>query len=111
MLLCFIIIHLFFLLYKYGPRVLSRQLTFNDNVLGRPLLVECSEAAVLTDTDNMLSEVEVLCIKAEQAEPQLPHRLSVLPVLWPATGLHVEEDKIQVLSRHGVPCIFTETYI
>lgn len=69
-------------------------LTFNDNVFGRPLLIEGGEAGMLTDTDNMLSEVKVLCIKAEQAEPQLPHRLRVLPTLWPVTGLQVEEDKI-----------------
>lgn len=59
---------------------------FNDDVFGRPLLVEGGEAGMLTDTDNMLSEVKVLSVEAEQAEPQLPHRLSVLPVLWPATG-------------------------
>lgn len=69
-------------------------LTFNDNVFGCPLLVEGGEAAMLTDTDNMLSEVKVLCIKAEQAEPQLPHSLSVLPILRPATRLQVEEDEI-----------------
>lgn len=48
---------------------------------------------MLTDTDNMLSEVKVLSVEAEQAEPQLPHRLSVLPILWPATGLQVDKDK------------------
>lgn len=48
---------------------------------------------MLTDADNMLSEVKVLGVEAEQAEPQLPHRLSVLPGMWPATGLQVEEDK------------------
>lgn len=72
-------------------------LTFDDNVFGRPLLVEGSETAVLTDTDDVLSEVEVLRVKAEQAEPQLPHRLSVLPVLRPATGLQVKEGKINML--------------
>lgn len=89
---------------------LSHKLTFNDNVFRRPLLVEGGEAAVLTDTDNMLSEVEVLCIKAEQAEPQIPHRFSVGPILRPATGLWVEEDKIDMLLRHGVTCIFTQMY-
>lgn len=59
---------------------------FNDNVFGCPLLVEGGETAMLPDTHNMLSEVKVLSIKSEQAEPQLPHRLSVPPVLWPATG-------------------------
>lgn len=87
---------------------LSHKLTFNDNVFGRPLLVEGGEAVVQTDADNVLSEVEVLGIKAEQAEPQLPHRLRVLPVLWPATGLQVEEDEIGVLLRRGATCIFTK---
>lgn len=70
---------------------LSHKLTFNDNVFRRPLLVEGGEAAMLTDTHNMLPEVKVLSIKAQQAEPQLSHRLSVLLVLWPATGLHGKE--------------------
>lgn len=82
------IIHFLFYRTKSGPS-LSHKLTFNDDVFGRPLLVESGEAAVLTDTHNMLPEVKVLGIKAEQAEPQLPHRLHVHPILRPATGLQV----------------------
>lgn len=66
-------------------------LAFDDNVFRRPLLVKCGEPAMLTDTHNVLSEVKVLSIKAQQAEPQLPHRLSVLPIVWPTTGLHRKE--------------------
>lgn len=69
------------------------KLTFNDNVLGCPLLVEGGEARLLTDADNMLPKIKVFSVEAEQAEPQLPHRLSVLLILWPATGLQVEEDR------------------
>lgn len=58
---------------------------FNNDVFGRPLLVEGGEAAVLTDADNMLPEVKVLSVEAKQAEPQLPHRLCVCPELGPAT--------------------------
>lgn len=58
-----------------GPPRLSHELTFNNDVFGRPLLVEGGEAAVLTETDDVLSEVKVLGVKAEQAEPQLAHAL------------------------------------
>lgn len=50
---------------------------------------------MLTDTDNMLSEVKILSVEAEQAEPQLAHCLSVLPVLWPATWLQVEDNMLK----------------
>lgn len=105
MLLCFISsIYLF--IVEVWTLSLSHKLTFNDNVLGRPLLVEGREAVVQTETDDMLSEVKVLGIKAEQAEPQLPHRLSVLPALWPETGLQVEDDKINAL----LTCTFTNIF-
>lgn len=85
---------------------MSRKPTFNDNVFRRPLLVEGGEAAMLADTHNMFSEVKVLGIKAQQAEPQLPHWLSVLPVLWPATGLHGK----QMLLTDCVTGIFTKAF-
>lgn len=87
----FYIIHLCFYCTSLDPEDPCHT-TFNNNVFGCPLLVEGGEAAMLTDADNMLSEVEVLGIKAEQAEPQLPHRLSVPPTLWPATGLQAERQ-------------------
>lgn len=87
-------------------RSLSHKPTFNDDVFRRPLLVEGGEAAMLADTHNMLSEVKVLGIKAQQAEPQLPHRLSVLPILWPATGLHRKE----MLLRDCATGIFTKAF-
>ena len=90
---------------------MSHTLTFNDNVFRSPLLVEGGEAAVLTDTDNMLSEVKVFGVKAEQAKPQLPHRLSVLPILGPAAGLQVEGGKINRLFRHSATYLFTKVFI
>lgn len=65
---------------------------------------------MLTDTDNVLSEVKILSVEAEQAEPQLAHSLSVLPVLWPATWLQVE-DKIDMLIKYGVTGKFTEACV
>lgn len=53
------------------PRETSTQIMieikwiFNDYVFGCPLLVEGGEAGMLSDTDNMLSEVKVLSVKAE----------------------------------------------
>lgn len=64
------------------------QLAFDDDVFGGPLLVKGGEAAVLTDAHDVLPEVKVLGVKAQQAEPQLPDRLRVLPVMRPPAGLH-----------------------
>lgn len=64
---------------------------------------------MLTDTDNMLSEVKILSVEAEQAEPQLAHCLSVLPVLWPATWLQVEEDNM--LIKYAVTGKFTKARV
>lgn len=63
-------------------------LAFDDDVLGGPLLVKGGEAAVLANAHHVLPEVKVLCVEAQQAEPQLPDRLRVLPVMWPPAGLH-----------------------
>lgn len=68
----------------------GRELTFNDDVFRRPLFVEGGEADVLADTHHVLSEVKLLRVKAQQTEPQLPHRLSVLPHLWPTAGLNTD---------------------
>lgn len=67
-------------------------LAFDDDVLGGPLLVEGGEAAVLADAHHVLPEVKVLGVEAQQAEPQLAHRLRVLPVVWPPAGLHRREE-------------------
>lgn len=72
------------------PAASGRQLTFNDDVLGRPLLVEGGEAGVLADAHHVLPEVKLLCVEAQQAEPQLPHRLRVPAHLWPAAALDVD---------------------
>lgn len=68
----------------------GRRLTFNDDVFRRPLFVEGGEAGVLADTHHVLSEVKLLGVKAQQTEPQLPHRLSVPAHLWPAAGLNTD---------------------
>ena len=61
--------------------------TLNDDVLGGPLLVEGGERGQLADADHVLPEVKDLGVELQQTQPQLPHRLHVLPVLRPATGL------------------------
>lgn len=68
----------------------GRRLTFDDDVFGRPLLVESGEAGVLADTHHVLSEVKLLGVEAQQTEPQLPHRLGVPPQLWPTAGLNTD---------------------
>lgn len=54
---------------------------------------------MLTDADDMLSEVKVLGVEAEQAEPQLANGLCVCPKLGPATGLQEEGGKTDILGR------------
>ena len=52
--------------------------TFDGDAFGGPLLLEGSEALVLADADDVLLEVELLGVEAQQAQPQLAHRLTVL---------------------------------
>lgn len=56
---------------------------------------------MLSNTNDMLSEIKFLRVKAKQAEPQFPHRLSVFPILWPTTGLQVAVDKKRVFKMGG----------
>lgn len=77
----------------------GRELTFNDDVFRRPLFVEGGEAGVLADTHHVLSEVKLLRVKAQQTEPQLPHRLSVLPHLWPTNGLNTDTSLAECDAR------------
>lgn len=74
--------------------VLLQEITFNDDILGRPLFAEGGEAGLLSNADDVLLKVEVLGVKAEQTEPELPDALSVLPMVWPVTGLQEEDDNI-----------------
>lgn len=69
---------------------MSVQLTFDDDILGGPLFVEGGEVGLLSNTHDMFFEVKVFGVEAEQAEPQLPHRLSVLSIQGPVTGLQVK---------------------
>lgn len=68
------------------------QLTFNDDVFRRPLFVEGGEAGMLADTHHVLSEVKLLRVKAQQTEPQLPHRLCVPAHLWPTARLNMDSQ-------------------
>lgn len=54
---------------------------------------------MLSNTHNMLSEIKVLGVKAEQAKPQFPHCLGVLSILRPATGLQASVNKDHVFVR------------
>lgn len=67
------------------------RLTFNDDIFGRPLLVEGGETGFLTGAHHVLFKVKFLRVEAEEAEPQFPHRLSVRSVLRPPTGLRVKQ--------------------
>ena len=55
--------------------------TFDGDALGRPLLLEGGEALPLANADHVLLEVKLLGVEAQQAQPQLAHRLPVLTVL------------------------------
>lgn len=81
-------------------------LTFNDDVFRRPLLIESGEAGVLADTHHVLPEVKLLRVEAQQAEPQLPHRLGVLPQLWPTARLNTDAA---LRWFHARMCSFVNT--
>lgn len=55
----------------------ARRLTFDGDALAGPLLLEGGEALPLADADDVLLEVKLLGVEAQQAEPQLSHRLRV----------------------------------
>lgn len=51
--------------------------TFNGDAFTGPLLFEGGEAFPLADADDVLLEVELLGVEAQEAQPQLAHRLRV----------------------------------
>lgn len=57
--------------------------TFDGDALGGPLFLESGEAFTLPDGDHVLFKVELLGVEAQQAEPQLPYRLTILLELGP----------------------------
>lgn len=51
--------------------------TFDGDAFTGPLLFEGGEALPLADADDVLLEVELLGVEAQEAQPQLSHRLAV----------------------------------
>lgn len=51
--------------------------TFDGDAFTGPLLFEGGEAFPLADADDVLLEVELLGVEAQEAQPQLSHRLGV----------------------------------
>lgn len=47
--------------------------TFDGDAFTGPLLLEGGEAFPLPDADDVLLEVKLLCVEAQEAKPQLPH--------------------------------------
>lgn len=58
-------------------RVRRQRSTFDGDAFTGPLLLKGREAFLLPDADDVLLKVELLCVKAQEPEPQLPHRLRV----------------------------------
>lgn len=56
--------------------------TFNSDALGGPLLLEGGDSFPLADADDVLLKVKLLSVEPEQAQPQLPHSLTVLRKVW-----------------------------
>lgn len=52
-------------------------ITFNGNAFAGPLFFKGGEAFSLADADDMLLEVKFFCVKAQEPQPQLSHRLCV----------------------------------
>lgn len=51
--------------------------TFDGDAFTGPLLLEGGEPFSLPDADDVLLEVKLLRVEAQEAQPQLPHRLRV----------------------------------
>lgn len=51
--------------------------TFDSDAFTGPLLLKGGEAFSLPDADDVLLEVKLLRVEAQEAQPQLPHRLGV----------------------------------
>lgn len=43
--------------------------TFNDNILGCPLLFKSGQQALFSDRDNMFFKIKVFSVKAKEAQP------------------------------------------
>ena len=70
-------------------------LTFDGDALPIPQFLEPCQRFELTDTDHVLFEVELLGVEAEQAAPQLAHRLVVFLVTRPLVRLQREQTTYQ----------------
>lgn len=55
--------------------------TFDGDAFTGPLLLEGGEAFPLADADDVLFEVKLFGVKAQEAQPKLSHRLCVLLLL------------------------------
>lgn len=47
--------------------------TFDRDAFAGPLLLKGGEALLLADADDVLFEVKLLRVEAQEAQPQLPH--------------------------------------
>lgn len=57
--------------------VVAEPRTFDGDAFTGPLLLKGGEAFSLPDADDVLLEVKLLRVEAQEAQPQLPHRLRV----------------------------------
>lgn len=55
--------------------------TFDSDAFAGPLFLKGGEALPLADADDVLFEIKLLGVKAQQSQPQLAHRLGVLRLL------------------------------
>lgn len=55
----------------------GERITFDGDAFTGPLLFKGGEALSLADADDVLFEVKFLRVEAQEAQPQLSHRLGV----------------------------------
>lgn len=67
--------------------------TFDCDAFAGPLLLKRGEAFPLADADDVLFEVKLLGVKAEESQPQLSHRLGVRLVLREAVTLQKDAER------------------
>lgn len=80
-----------------GRRAGRQRSTFDGDAFTGPLLLKGGEAFLLPDADDVLLEVELLGVEAQEAEPQLPHRLRV--------GLQLREDLVLHTGHTDAPLL------
>lgn len=85
-------------LWPYGAGK-DRGSTFDSDAFTGPLFLKGGEAFPLADADDVLFEVKLFCVKAQESQPQLSHWLRVRLQLWEKPTLCRQKKHTQYLFK------------